>query len=249
MKFYTYDKFTLSFKQIKLFKLKHFLIYFIIQIFISFIILILLSFVYDTPKERNLIKNNKELERQYTLVNSRNIQFENILQKIHGEDSINISLQEIEKYIPSIIPLEEKTIRSSNRKFGYHVHPIFQTKKFHSGIDFSAKKGTPVYSTAEGYIEYVGNKNDGYGNCIIINHGYGFKSLYGHLNSFNVVMDQKINRGQKIGTVGNTGIATGHHLHYEVIQYDKKINPEKFFFLELSEKDYKEMIIKNNIVR
>jgi murein DD-endopeptidase MepM/ murein hydrolase activator NlpD len=140
--------------------------------------------------------------------------------------------------IPAIQPIANKDLKRIASGFGYRVHPIYKTYKFHSGIDFTAPRRTPVYATGNGTVEIAKYEGRGYGNHIIINHGFGYESLYGHLSSIEVSERQKIKRGELIGYVGSTGTSTAPHLHYEVVKNNKKVNPINYFFNDVTEDDY-----------
>ena len=145
--------------------------------------------------------------------------------------------------IPAIQPVSNKDLTRTASGWGYRIHPIYKIRKFHYGIDFTAPTGTEIYATGDGVIESVETTSrDGYGNNIIINHGYGYKTLYAHMNGFNVRKGQKVKRGDVIGYVGNTGLSTAPHLHYEVIKNYEKVNPINFFFNDLSADEYSRMI-------
>lgn len=144
--------------------------------------------------------------------------------------------------IPAIQPISNKNLERTSSGWGYRIHPIYKIRKFHYGIDFIAQMGTDVYSTGDGVVEKAGSCHSGYGNYIIINHGYGMKTLYGHLNGFNIKEGQTVKRGDIIGYVGNSGMSTGTHLHYEVMRNDQKINPVDYFFNDLTPEEYDRMI-------
>jgi murein DD-endopeptidase MepM/ murein hydrolase activator NlpD len=148
------------------------------------------------------------------------------------------SKQEFLASIPAIQPIANKDLKRIASGFGYRIHPIYKTTKFHSGIDFTAPTRTPVYATGNGIISFAKYEGRGYGNHIVINHGFGYKSLYGHLSSIEVYERQKVKRGELIGYVGNTGTSTAPHLHYEVEKGTKKVNPINYFFNDISEADY-----------
>lgn len=155
-------------------------------------------------------------------------------------------------HIPAIQPIDNKDLKKTASGWGYRIHPIYHIKKFHYGLDFTARIGTPVYTPGDGIVELVVNSSDkasvGYGNLIMINHGYGYKTLFGHLSKFKVKKGQNIKRGSIIAEVGNTGLSTGPHLHYEIIKDGKKTNPINFFFNDLSPKEFGEIVkISNNI--
>ena len=144
--------------------------------------------------------------------------------------------------VPAIQPVSNKDLKRIASGFGSRIDPIYKTVKYHSGIDFSAPAGTKVYATGNGIVEYAGNQSDGYGNKVIINHGFGYKTLYGHNSKLMVRKGQKVVRGQKIALAGSTGKSTGSHVHYEVMKNDVKIDPVNFFFNDLSPEQYDEVL-------
>lgn len=144
--------------------------------------------------------------------------------------------------IPAIQPISNKDLKRIASGFGYRIHPIYKTIKFHEGIDFSAPRGTEVYATGDGVIETREYSHTGYGNKIVIDHGYGYKTLYAHLERFHVKKGQKVKRGELIGYVGSTGLSTAPHLHYEVIKSGKKVNPINFFHNDLSPEEYAKVL-------
>ncbi len=143
--------------------------------------------------------------------------------------------------IPSIMPVSDKDLKRVASGWGYRIHPIDKVRKFHYGMDFSAATGTEVHSTGNGRIE-TARYSSTYGNMIIVDHGFNHKSLYAHLSGFNVKKGQKVTRGQIIGFVGNTGRSSGAHLHYEVHVNGKRVNPQNFYFNDLTPEQYDEMI-------
>lgn len=143
--------------------------------------------------------------------------------------------------VPSICPVSLKNTRITS-SFGYRVHPLRHTVIFHEGIDFAGSKGLPVYAAGDGVVESVNKNYFGYGNIVVINHGFGYKTRYAHLNSANVEPGQKVTRGQQIAELGNTGASTGPHLHYEVIYRGKQINPWNFFTTSMSAEEYESIV-------
>jgi len=144
--------------------------------------------------------------------------------------------------IPAIQPISNKDLTRTASGWGFRIHPIYKIRKFHYGIDFTAPTGIEVYATGDGTIERIESSQRGYGNCIIIDHGYGMKTLYGHLSGFTVKQGQKVNRGDVIAFVGNTGLSTSPHLHYEVFRNGEKVNPINYFFNDLTAEEYDKMI-------
>jgi septal ring factor EnvC (AmiA/AmiB activator) len=144
--------------------------------------------------------------------------------------------------IPAIQPISNKDLTRAASGWGYRIHPIYKIRKFHEGMDFTAPTGTDIYATGDGVIAEIEHSFRGYGNKIVIDHGYGYKTLYGHMESFNVVVGQKVKRGDIIGKVGNTGLSTAPHLHYEVSINGEKVNPINYYFNDLSAEEYEHMI-------
>lgn len=147
--------------------------------------------------------------------------------------------------IPSGSPVENTRITSG---YGYRIHPITKKKKFHRGIDFKAKKNTPIFATADGIVSYVQPRNIGdFGRVIKIEHNYGFQTIYAHLNKTNVKIGDIIRKGDKIGLSGNSGRSTGPHLHYEIKYVSKQLNPREF--IRWKESNYDNILKKERRVR
>ena len=146
--------------------------------------------------------------------------------------------------IPSIKPVRSDKLARSVKLlsgFGYRIHPIFKVRKMHAGIDFTAPRGTPIQATGNGKIIKAG-RGSGYGNRVIIDHGYGYQTLYAHMDRIDVKVGQTVTRGEKIGLVGNTGASTAPHCHYEVIYKGQKVNPIQFVLDGLSPEEYQELV-------
>jgi murein DD-endopeptidase MepM/ murein hydrolase activator NlpD len=143
--------------------------------------------------------------------------------------------------IPAIRPLSGKDMKGISSGFGMRLHPLWGDIRMHTGIDLNAKAGCPIYATGNGTVEAVGWEG-GYGNRVVINHGFGFKTLYGHCKTMLVRVGQKVQRGQKIATVGMTGDASGNHVHYEVRVKNKFDNPARYFFMDLTPEEYDEIM-------
>lgn len=144
--------------------------------------------------------------------------------------------------IPAIQPISNKELNRMASGFGMRMHPIYKVRKMHTGCDFSAPRGTPIYATGDGEISLVRSQYSGYGKEIEIDHGYGYITKYAHLDRFNVKKGQKVKRGEIIGYVGNTGSSTAPHLHYEIIKDRKKVNPMNFFFQDLNADEYEKLL-------
>lgn len=144
--------------------------------------------------------------------------------------------------IPAIQPMKNKELNRIGSGFGYRIDPIYKTIKFHEGVDFTAPMRTEIYATGDGRVSEIMRMDRGYGNCVVIDHGYGYKTLYAHMSRFNVREGQKVKRGEVIGYVGNTGKSTAPHLHYEVIKDGAKVNPVNFFYNDITPEQYDRMI-------
>ena len=144
--------------------------------------------------------------------------------------------------IPAIQPVSNKELKRMASGFGYRIHPIYKTRKYHWGMDFSAPKGTPIYATGNGKIEKVKRSNRGLGNYVKINHGFGYKTIYGHMQSYVVRKSQNVKRGDLIGYIGSSGTSTAPHLHYEVVKDNKKVNPIYYYFNDLTPEEYDLML-------
>jgi len=144
--------------------------------------------------------------------------------------------------LPAIQPVSNKNLSRMASGYGYRIHPIYKTRKMHSGMDFSAKTGTPIYATGDGKVSKVRKSRRGYGNHVTIDHGYGYKTLYAHMTKYIVRKGQKVKRGEVIGYVGSTGTSVAPHLHYEVHKDGRKINPVNFYYNDLNPEEYEKML-------
>lgn len=144
--------------------------------------------------------------------------------------------------IPAIMPINNKDLRRQPGGFGWRTHPIYKTPEFHPGMDFAAEQGTPIYATGDGVVETADANAQGYGNHVVINHGFGYQTLYGHMSKMAVKVGKKIKRGELVGYVGSTGLSTAPHIHYEVIKNGEKVNPINFYFNDLTPQQYQVML-------
>jgi len=144
--------------------------------------------------------------------------------------------------IPAIQPVANKDLKRIASGFGYRIDPIYKTVKFHAGLDFTAPSGTPIYATGDGVVEDASLSDVGYGNHVVIRHGYGYKTLYGHMIRVKVKRGQSVKRGDVLGWVGSTGKSTGPHCHYEVIKNGEKVDPVYFFFNDLTPEEFDRML-------
>lgn len=178
-----------------------------------------------------LIDTRKKLDKiaNRTYVQSKS--FDDVVEMAREKEQMLAS-------IPAIQPVANKDLKRMASGFGYRIHPIYKVRKMHWGMDFTAPTGTPIYATGDGKVTTQKNSRSGYGNHIIIDHGYGYETLYGHMSKVEVRRGQKVKRGDVIGYVGSTGRSTAPHLHYEVIKDGRKINPVNFYFNDLSPEEY-----------
>jgi murein DD-endopeptidase MepM/ murein hydrolase activator NlpD len=200
-----------------------------------------------------LIEKKKELDKISVMsddVLSRDIA--NSLNNISARVAYQVdSYQDIEKLInnqetklssiPAIQPVSNKDLTRIASGYGFRIHPIYGIPKMHNGLDFSATQGTPVYATGDGIVK-VAEFGSGFGNNIVINHGYGYETLYGHLVRMKVRQGKRVKRGEVIGWVGSTGASTGPHCHYEVHINGRPVDPVYFFYNDLNAEQYDRLL-------
>ena len=160
-------------------------------------------------------------------------------------ESLATNKSELISAIPTIQPIKNKNLTRVASGFGYRIDPFTKKRRFHYGMDFTAKRGTPVYASGNGIVKRADNRSAGYGRHIRIDHGFGYVSLYAHLSKYNVRRGQKVKRGEIIGYVGNTGRSAGPHLHYEILKDKKKINPLNFYYGNLSPKEFEALLTQS----
>nr|WP_315231854.1 M23 family metallopeptidase [uncultured Flavobacterium sp.] len=140
--------------------------------------------------------------------------------------------------IPAIQPVRNENLKQMASGFGYRTDPFTKARKMHEGMDFTAKTGTPIYATGDGVVAKADNTASGYGNHIVIRHGFGYETLYAHLSKYKARAGQRVKRGDIIGYVGSTGRSEGPHLHYEVHKDKKVVNPLNFYYGNISAVEY-----------
>jgi murein DD-endopeptidase MepM/ murein hydrolase activator NlpD len=183
-----------------------------------------------------IIETEKKMDRILGQLYVQSKSFDEVFDLAKNKERMLVS-------IPAIQPVSNKDLRRIGSYFGTRMDPFYKVRKFHEGMDFSAPVGTEIYATGNGAIEMAGRDNGGgYGNEIIIDHGYSYKTVYAHLSRIFVKPGQKILRGQIIGYVGNTGKSTSPHLHYEVRKNGVPLNPIYFFFNDLTADQYQMML-------
>jgi len=192
-------------------------------------------------EEMARVENMRGSELLNSIINSLNSLGHYISAQKKSYTEIDDLIKNKEKLLaatPAIQPVSNKDLNRIASGFGYRVDPIYKTVKLHAGLDFAAPLGTPIYATANGTVSVAGNTGNGYGNHVVINHGYGYETLYGHMSRIKVRAGEAVKRGEVIGWVGSTGKSTGPHCHYEVHKNGQKIDPVYFFYNDLSPEQY-----------
>ncbi len=219
--------------------------------------------IYRTIFEANPIPDSiraSELEKQMETTSvegmENNVLFSSIIGTINtlssrmlaekrSYDELDNLLKDKEKILahtPAIQPVSNKDLHRIASGFGHRIDPIYKTVKMHQGLDFSAPAGTPIYATADGIVTTAGNTHNGYGNHVIINHGYGYETLYGHMLRVKARVGQLVKRGEVIGYVGSTGKSTGPHCHYEVHKNGQRLDPVYFFYNDLTPEQFDRLL-------
>lgn len=190
-------------------------------------------------KEMDDFELGKDIAHQLNNISARVLfqkrSYDNILQLIKKQD-VKLSS------IPAIQPVSNKQLDRIASGYGMRIDPVYGTPKFHKGLDFTAHQGTPIYATGNGVVKTAGNGGNGYGNHVVINHGYGYETLYGHMVRVKVRNGQRVKRGEVIGWVGSTGKSTGPHCHYEVHVNGREVDPVYFFYNDLNAEQYDRLL-------
>jgi murein DD-endopeptidase MepM/ murein hydrolase activator NlpD len=160
------------------------------------------------------------------------------------DEVLNLALnkEKLVSSMPAIMPISNKSLKSTASGWGYRFHPIYKIKQFHYGMDFTAQIGTKVYATGDGVVKDVQSIGGGYGKWIMIDHGFDYETLYAHLSGFNVKIGDQVKRGSVIGYVGSSGTSTGPHVHYEVHKNGEPVNPQYYYFKDLNAQEYEKMV-------
>ena len=182
-----------------------------------------------------LKKTSERLDQVERMLHSQTLSFKELIDLAKNKEKMLAS-------IPAIQPVKNEHLKRMASGFGYRIDPIYKTRRMHTGMDFTAREGTPVYATGDGKVVSVENSVWGYGKCIVIDHGYGYRTRYAHLSAFKVENGQRVKRGELIGLVGSTGKSTGPHLHYEVEKGGEKVNPIHYYHSDLTPAQYNKLI-------
>ncbi len=199
----------------------------------------------DQQREITLVMGMSRFELESSVVQT----LENLGRRMVAQER---SYEEINEFIknkedllaatPAIQPISNANLKRLASGFGYRIDPIYKTSRFHGGLDFAAPTGTPIYATANGVVKIAGNLGNGYGNHVVIHHGYGYQTLYGHMYRVNAKKGQRVTRGEIIGYVGSTGKSTGPHCHYEVHKNGRRVDPVYFFYNDLTPEQFNRII-------
>jgi murein DD-endopeptidase MepM/ murein hydrolase activator NlpD len=199
---------------------------------------------YDRYKE---LKDKNLLDQDLVLALRENV--DQLKRKLYieskSQDDVIRLAEKKEKLfaaIPAIQPISNKQLLALASGFGFRIHPIYKVKKMHTGIDFAASIGTPIYATADGKVLEVNVKFSGYGKMVEIDHGFGYRTRYAHMHEFAVRPGQSIKRGDLVGYVGNTGLSTAPHLHYEVLINGSQVDPVHYFYNDISPAEYEKIL-------
>ena len=191
----------------------------------------------EKKKEVQLVQSMGETE----LVTSMAAQLNNLslrmAYQLKSFDAIENMVKNKEKLIaaiPSIQPISNRSLNRVASGFGYRIDPIYKDRRLHAGLDFTAPIGTPIYAAADGVIKDAGFNTGGYGNRVVVNHGFGYETLYAHMVRIKARVGTRVKRGEVIGYVGSTGKSTGPHLHYEVHKNGTQLDPIYFFYNDLT---------------
>ncbi|MGM0528886.1 MAG: M23 family metallopeptidase [Bacteroidota bacterium] len=308
---YKFNPESLSYERIKMTfgeRFLRFMTYFMGSIILAALYGILFTFLFDSPKEKVLKRENEQMRLQYELLNKNLDKVEKVLahlqetddnlyrtvfeaepiptslreggiggvnryEELEGYDNSRIVIEtamrldkinkktyvqsksfdelkvlasekeEMLRSIPAIMPISNKDLTRTASGWGYRIHPIYKIRKFHYGMDFTAPTGTEIYATGDGTIARIRSSKRGFGNHIVVDHGFGYETVYAHLNGFNdIYVGKKVKRGDVIAFVGSTGLSTAPHLHYEVHLNGKKVDPANYYFNDLSPEEYERMI-------
>ena len=195
----------------------------------------------EQQKEFQLVQSMNQYDLESSIINTLN----NLNRRIAVQEA---SYGQIDKFIknkedllactPAIQPLSNKDLKRIASGFGHRIDPVYKTIKFHAGLDFTAPQGTPIYASANGTVKIAAHLGTGYGNHVVINHGYGYETLYGHMYRIKARPGQRVRRGEIIGYVGSTGKSTGPHCHYEVHKNGRPMDPVYFFYNDLTPEQF-----------
>ena len=196
-------------------------------------------------KEIQLVQGMSQFELESSILKTLNILTRrmNAQEKSYAQiDQFIKNKEELLACTPAIQPLSNKDLKRIASGFGHRIDPVYKTIKFHAGLDFTAPQGTPIYASANGVVRIAAHLGTGYGNHVVINHGYGYETLYGHMYKVKAKPGQRVKRGEIIGYVGSTGKSTGPHCHYEVHKNGRPLDPVYFFYNDLTPEQFDRIV-------
>jgi len=199
----------------------------------------------EKTKEIKLVQSMSEDALVKSITGQVNTLAMQIAYQQKSYDDISVMVKNKEQLlaaIPAIQPVNNKDLSRIASGFGYRIDPVYKVKKLHAGLDFAAPIGTPIYATANGTVKEADFNEGGYGNHVVINHGYGYETLYGHMVRIKARVGKKVKRGEVIGWVGSTGKSTGPHCHYEVHKNGTPVDPVYFFYNDLTPEQYDRLL-------
>ena len=199
----------------------------------------------EKSKEVQLVQSMGESQLVKSLTEQLNTLSKRVAYQNKSYGAIDDMVKNKEKLlaaIPAIQPVSNKDLTRIASGFGYRIDPVYKVTKFHAGLDFTAPQGTPIYATADGIVKEADYNAGGFGNHVIISHGYGYETLYGHMYRIKTKVGARISRGEVIGYVGSTGKSTGPHCHYEVHKDGEPVDPVYYFYNDLTPEQYDRLL-------
>lgn len=199
----------------------------------------------EKSKEVQYVQTLSEASLVKTLANQLNNLSVRLAYQVRSYAEIDKMVENKEQLlaaIPAIQPVSNKNLNRIASGFGYRIDPVYKVTKMHAGLDFTAPQGTPIYATADGRIKTSGYSDGGYGNHVVIDHGYGYETLYGHMVRIKARRGQAIKRGEVIGWIGSTGKSTGPHCHYEVHKNGRPVDPIYYFYNDLTPEQFDRLL-------
>lgn len=193
------------------------------------------AYLSGITNEELLKSTSKELDALERRVHAQSLSFRELSELLKDKEKMM-------SHIPAIQPVANEKLKKMVSGYGWRIDPHYKTRKMHTGMDFTAATGTDVYATGDGKVVETQMNKWGYGLCVVIDHGYGYKTRYAHLSKILVKEGQKVKRGELIGLVGSTGKSTGPHLHYEVEKNGEKVNPIAYYHNDLTPEQYEELL-------
>jgi murein DD-endopeptidase MepM/ murein hydrolase activator NlpD len=199
----------------------------------------------EQQKEIRLVQGMNQFDLEASIIETLN----NINRRMYAQEKSYVQIdqfiknkEELLACTPAIQPLSNKELKRIASGFGHRIDPVYKTVKFHAGLDFTAPTGTPIYASANGVVKIAAHLGTGYGNHVVINHGYGYETLYGHMFRIKAKPGQRVKRGEIIGYVGSTGKSTGPHCHYEVRKNGRQLDPVYFFYNDLTPEQFDRIV-------